>query len=69
MLTSSETRASPDPRRVAQAVRNACIEAALAAYERASTDGLCGAGAWECAIEAIRALDLDSILHDASRGK
>jgi len=69
VVTSSETRAIPDPRRVAQAVRTACIEAAVAAYERASTDGLCHAGAWECAVEAIRALDLESILHDASRGK
>ncbi|HTX52771.1 MAG TPA: hypothetical protein VMD08_05140 [Candidatus Baltobacteraceae bacterium] len=61
MDTLSERGADPEARRLAQAVRAACIEVAIAGYERASADGLCEAGAWECAIEAIRALDLEAI--------
>lgn len=41
----------------AEAVRRACVEAALAAYEDAKMRGLCHEGAWECAIEALRSLD------------
>jgi hypothetical protein len=46
---------------LAEAVRAACIEAALAAYEAARVDGLCDEGAFEVAIDAVRRLDL----HDA----
>ena len=35
---------------------------ALEGYERAQMDGLCHEGAWECAIEAIRALDLQELI-------
>jgi hypothetical protein len=49
-------------RRVAEKVRVACVAAALDGYEQASMDGLCHAGAWEAAIDAIRALDLDALL-------
>jgi len=62
MPITTDDRNTYDGRRVAEAVRTACIETALAAYERASTDGLCAAGAWECAIDAIRALDLTALL-------
>ena len=43
-------------------IRAACIRAALEGYERAQMDGLCHEGAWECAIEAIRALDLQELI-------
>jgi hypothetical protein len=69
MHMSSEPRADLEASRLAQAVRAACIEAAIAAYERAGTDGLCEAGAWECAIEAIRALDLEAILEGMDRSR
>jgi hypothetical protein len=46
------------PRRLAEAVRAACIQAALASYQDALMDGLCAEGAWECAIGAMQALDL-----------
>ncbi len=61
----SDATPPTDQHRLAQAVRQACIQAALAAYERAASDGLCEAGAWECAIEAIRALNLDPLLRNA----
>jgi hypothetical protein len=51
-----------DMRAVAEAVRRACLDVALAAYEDAGLSGLCQEGRWECAVEAIRGLDLDSIL-------
>ncbi|MEW5957976.1 MAG: acetyltransferase [Chloroflexota bacterium] len=49
-------------RRLAEAVRRACLEAAQAGYEQAGWDGLCREGAWECALEAIRSLDLEEII-------
>jgi hypothetical protein len=41
-----------EPATRAEAVRQACIEAALAAYADARLDGLCHEGAWECAVDA-----------------
>jgi hypothetical protein len=42
---------------IAERVRRACIDAAIAAYEDAGIQGLCGEGRWEYAIAAIRQLD------------
>lgn len=47
---------------MAERVRQACIEAALAAYEDASISGLCAEGALEVAISAVRGIDLDVLL-------
>ena len=47
---------------IAARVRDACIEAALAGYEDASISGLCGEGALEVAISAIRRLDLSGTI-------
>lgn len=44
-----------------EAVRQACIETALAAHEDAGVRGLCSEGAWEAAVGAIRSLDLREI--------
>jgi hypothetical protein len=52
--------------RTAEAVREACIRAALDGYERAAMSGLCAEGAWEAAISAIRMVDLRGVL-DAPR--
>lgn len=49
-------------RRLAERVRAACIDAALAGYEDAAISGLCGEGACEAAISAIRRLDLERLL-------
>lgn len=48
--------------RLAEAVQRACLEAAQAGYEQAGWDGLCREGAWECALEAIRHLDVTAIV-------
>jgi formiminotetrahydrofolate cyclodeaminase len=41
-------------RRLTEAVRKACVDAAIDGYERASISGLCHEGAWEAAVSAIR---------------
>jgi len=50
------------PLQLASAIRNACVQAALDGYERAQIAGLCQEGAWEVAVDAIRMLDLKTIL-------
>lgn len=51
-----------DHRQLAEAVRETCIAAALAGYEDAGLSGLCHEGRWECAISAMRVVDLDAVL-------
>ena len=46
---------------LAERVRQACIEAALQAYEDAGISGLCAEGRWELAIQAMRCLDLGEL--------
>lgn len=60
--------------RVAESIRQACIDAAVEGYERAAMSGLCHEGAWESAISAIRMLDLEALVdecepYDADRSK
>lgn len=52
---------TPSHREVAEAVREACLDAALSAYEDARIAGLCHEGAWEAAVSAVRRLDLERI--------
>jgi hypothetical protein len=47
---------------LAQAVRDACLAVAQAAYEDAGMSGLCEEGRWECAYQAIKQLDLDAVI-------
>lgn len=47
---------------IARQVRDECIDAALSAYENASISGLCGEGAFEAAISAIRMLDVEALV-------
>jgi len=48
--------------RLAKAVREACMKAAREAYESSGISGLCEEGRWECAIAAIRSLDLEAVI-------
>jgi len=59
----------PDEQRIAEAVRRACIDAALEAYEDAQVRGLCREGAWEVAIEAVRSLDVAAVIAAAAGDK
>jgi hypothetical protein len=47
---------------LADAVRQACIRAAIEGYQQASISGLCHEGAFEAAVDAVRMLDLDAVL-------
>ena len=51
-----------------EAVRRACIEAALAAYEDAGISGLCAEGRWEAAVGAIQSVDLAPLAAQAGGG-
>lgn len=55
-------------RRLAEAVRDACVQAALAGYEQAAFDGLCHEGAWENAISAIQRMDLEAVIQRLDEG-
>jgi hypothetical protein len=58
-----------DPLQIAEVVRQACVVAALQAYEDAGLSDLCHEGCWECAIDAMRGLPLrpllQALLHEA----
>ncbi len=49
---------------LAEAIRAACIQAALAGYEDASLSGLCHEGAWERAIDAMWELKLEAVIQE-----
>lgn len=49
-------------RRLAEAVREACLKAAREGYESAGISGLCEEGRWECAVNAIRSLDIEAVI-------
>ena len=57
-----------DGRRLIEAVRRACIDAAVDGYEQASIAGLCHEGAFEAALSAIRRADLDALAGHAAHG-
>jgi hypothetical protein len=46
---------------LAERVRAALVERALAAHEDARLQGLCMEGAWEAAVSAMRALDVTAL--------
>ncbi len=54
-----------DELQFAETVRNACLDAALEAYERAGLSGLCGEGRWELAVQAISRLDVRALVKKA----
>ncbi|HEX7119178.1 MAG TPA: hypothetical protein VF212_10335 [Longimicrobiales bacterium] len=56
-----------DPIAIAAAVRDACVQAAIEAFEDAGVRGLCGEGALEYALDAIRRLDLGAVVRAARR--
>jgi hypothetical protein len=61
-IQKNEDNSLAEPLRLAEVIRTACIQAALAGYEDASLSGLCHEGAWERAIDAIRELKLETLI-------
>jgi len=53
-----------DPLLIAEHIRDACLEAAIAAYEDAGIRGLCGEGRWEAALGAIQTLDVQAVVRE-----
>jgi hypothetical protein len=54
--------ASPEVRALAEKIRAAFVETALTSYEDAAANGLCAQGAWECAVDAMRHLEITDLL-------
>jgi hypothetical protein len=50
-----------DPNKLAQRIRDACLQAAQNAYEDSGIQGLCAEGRWEAAIGAIQTLNLEQL--------
>lgn len=53
-----------DSLKLAEAVREACLQAAIQAYENAGISGLCHEGRWELALQEIRSLELRLLLEN-----
>lgn len=51
-------------RELVEAVRQACLRAALQAHEDAGIQGLCAEGRWEAAVSAIRGVDFERVAED-----
>lgn len=43
-----------------------CLRVAVDAYEQAGLGGMCAEGRWEMAIDAMRSLDLSTVVHTLS---
>ena len=56
-----------EEQRLAEAVRAACIKAALDAYEDGGILGLCAEGRWEYAISAMRQLDVQAVAAESAK--
>lgn len=61
-IEPKKVRDMTDPLELAGRVRNACVMAVLDGYERAQIAGLCQEGAWESAVDAMRMLDLTTLV-------
>ncbi len=61
-LAAGSVPSSEERRRIAEAVKAACLQAALEAYQHAQLSGLCREGAWDLAVDAIRSLDVTKVL-------
>ena len=68
-MTSSTAMNGQETVALAEAVRKACVQAALNAYENARMDGLCHDGAWEIAVGAMRALNVERVIRDLAAEK
>jgi hypothetical protein len=49
---------------LAKRIRDACLGAALQAYEDAGVQGLCAEGRWEVAVGALRTVELAPLLRE-----
>ncbi|MDZ7735095.1 MAG: acetyltransferase [Gammaproteobacteria bacterium] len=54
--------------RLAQFIRDACLESAAVAYNDAKMSGLCEEGGIEAALDSIRSIDIEALI-SMSEGK
>lgn len=50
---------------IAAKIRDACLKAAVQAYEDAGIQGLCAEGRWEAAVSAMQSVDVTELLDKA----
>jgi hypothetical protein len=55
--------------RIAEAVKAACAQAGLEAFEHAAISGLCFEGSLECAVGAIQAVNVGEIIRELDDGE
>ena len=55
------------PEQLAEAVRDACLKAAVEAYEDAGLRGLCEEGRWEAAAGALQSMDVRKLIEALQR--
>jgi hypothetical protein len=67
VTTRGAPQAGESVRRLSEAIREACVDAARAGYREAAISGLCHEGACEAAVGSIRRLDLDALAATASK--
>lgn len=65
----NDETADHEKRKLAERVRHACLRAALDAYEQGGLAGLCEAGRWDLAMDAIRALNLQTLLERSAESE
>jgi hypothetical protein len=56
-----------EDKRLAEAVREACLKAAREGYEQAAMSGLCHEGAVEASLDAVRMLDIAALVEQAKK--
>ena len=49
---------------LAEAVRRACVDEAVSAYEYGGMSGLCVEGRWDLAMDRLRSLDSGAVLRE-----
>ncbi|HVO92130.1 MAG TPA: hypothetical protein VMT22_04785 [Terriglobales bacterium] len=52
---------------LAKRIRDACLQAAVQAYEDAGIQGLCAEGRWEAAVGALKTIELAPLLREFKR--
>jgi hypothetical protein len=56
-----------EDKRLAEAVREACLKAAREGYEQAAMSGLCHEGAVEASLDAVRMLDIAALVEQVKK--
>lgn len=61
-MDSKKSLQNREAQALAETIRQACVKAAVTAYDNARMDGLCHEGAWEMAVGALQQMDLSTFV-------